>query len=283
MRSHGVPPHLINIVGDYFWGRTLADRDEVQCERSIVCGVPQGSVLGSLLWDLAYDEVLLAALPPGVTVIGYADDTIVVVGAETWQEGRQIANLAVTCVVRVMSRLGLRVARQKTEALYFHDGTHGVPPRVHLEVAGTRVLVGTHLKYLGLHLDGKWNFHGHFDHLAPRMISVANSLGRLLPNLEGPDTRVRRLYAGVVHAVALYGAPVWAGEAAGSRRIQTLMRRAQRRVAIRVARAQGPMRRLRYWRDILRWNFWRACMQKSIEAFEDFGRRGLSPLGYGQQ
>lgn len=70
------------------------------------------------------------------------------------------------------------------------------------------------------------------------MMGVANRLGRLLPNLGGPDTRVRKLYAGVVHAVALYGAPVWSAEALRSRQIQiTILRKAQRRAAIRVIKA----------------------------------------------
>lgn len=75
-------------------------------------------------------------------------------------------------------------------------------------VAGTSVPVGTQMKYLGLHLDGSWSFCGHFERLAPRALRVANNLGRLLPNLGGLDAHVRRLYAGVVHSVLLYGAPI---------------------------------------------------------------------------
>lgn len=83
--AYDIPPYLITIIRGYFQNRKFMyyDRDERLCEREVKAGVPQESVLGPLLWDLAYDCVLRAALPPGATVVGYADDTIVVVGGET--------------------------------------------------------------------------------------------------------------------------------------------------------------------------------------------------------
>ncbi|XP_029660922.1 uncharacterized protein LOC115234221 [Formica exsecta] len=92
------------------------------------------------------------------------------------------------------------------------------------------------LKYLGLYLDAAWSFGGHFELLAPRAESVALSLSRLLPNLGGPDGRVRRLYANTVQAVALYGSPVWADALVANKRGSMLLRRVFRRVAIRVVR-----------------------------------------------
>jgi hypothetical protein len=50
--------------------------------------------------------------------------------------------------------MGLEVASHNTEALFFHDGSHGEPPKAHILVGGTRVEVGPKIKYLGLVLDG---------------------------------------------------------------------------------------------------------------------------------
>ncbi|XP_076764831.1 uncharacterized protein LOC143431778 [Xylocopa sonorina] len=41
---------------------------------------------------------------------------------------------------------------------------------------------------------------------------MAANLGRLLPNLGGPDGKVRRLYAGIVRSMAQYGASVWSDD-----------------------------------------------------------------------
>ncbi|XP_070159469.1 uncharacterized protein [Polyergus mexicanus] len=131
--------------------------------------------------------------------------------------------------------MGLQVAPHKTEALFMHRGEHGAPPaEAHVMVGDVSVRVGDRLKYRGLYLDAAWSFGAHFELLAPRAESVSLSLGRLLPNLGGPDGRVRRLYANTVRAVALYGSP--ADALVANRRGSMLLRRVFRRVAIRVVR-----------------------------------------------
>lgn len=76
----------------------------------------------------------------------------------------------------------------------------------------------------------------HFKLLEPRLERVAGALSRLIPNLGGPRGSVRLAYVRVVHVVALYGAPVWAPQAAANPRIKRIMCRAQRKVAARASR-----------------------------------------------
>jgi len=130
--------------------------------------------------------------------------------------------------------MGLQVAVQKTEAIYFYGKASGKPPSTHIGVGGTSILVGDLVKYLGLLLDGTWTFGHHFDALAPRVEKVAAALARLLPNLGGPRGRVRRMYMAKVNSVALYGAPVWAADLAALRRKKDMLRRIQRCTAARV-------------------------------------------------
>ncbi|XP_072766218.1 uncharacterized protein [Anoplolepis gracilipes] len=78
------------------------------------------------------------------------------------------AETAVAAVVQSITGMGLGVAAQKTEALYFHSKSSGKPPRTHIRVGGTSISVGNRLKYLGLLLDGEWKFGHHFNVLALR-------------------------------------------------------------------------------------------------------------------
>lgn len=119
------------------------------------------------------------------------------------------ANLTVTCIIRAIRDTGLEVAPQKSEApFFFCRGKHGTPPTTaRVTVDGTSIQVGTHLKYLDFYLDATWSFN--FARLVPRAETVAHSLSRLLPNLGGPDGKVRHLYATTVRAVVLYGSSVW--------------------------------------------------------------------------
>jgi len=58
--------------------------------RRITCGIPQGSVLSPILWNVGYDSVLRVDLPPGCKVLGYADDTVVVVVGDSLVEVIQL-------------------------------------------------------------------------------------------------------------------------------------------------------------------------------------------------
>lgn len=221
------------MVRNYFRDRkvTYYDRDAERTERRMSCGVPKGSVLEPLLWNITYDVILRTALPSGCHVVCYADDTMIQAGRRNWGEAIAKANLATGRVVNTIRAVGLKVAPHKTEATFFHNRRHGAPPRAQIRVVDTPVEVGAHLKYLGLHLDSRWTFGKHFRHISPRVERAAMALSRLLPNLGGPAEKVRRLYAGTVHAMLMYGAPIWAEKVVAIRRLRDALRQLQRRVA----------------------------------------------------
>nr|XP_026487868.1 uncharacterized protein LOC113394685 [Vanessa tameamea] len=149
-----------------------------------------------------------------------------------------IAELGVEIVVAKICELGLRIAPHKTEALWFQQWPVGwEPPRSQIiRVGDSNVQVARYMKYLGLVLDGHWSFEEHFKLLAPRIEKAVGAMHRLLPFLGGPREEVRRLYAGVVRSMALYGAPVWSHRLSCARRCKTKILSLQRRVAIRMVR-----------------------------------------------
>ena len=212
LRYHRVPTWLRRTVEDYLTDRAViypGHRGEWN-RREMSCGVPQGSVLGPLLWNIGYDWVLRGDLPDGAGVICYADDTLVLAEGVSHQAAADLATQAVATVVGRIRQLGLEVALHKTEAMCFHGRLNAPRSESHITVGGVRIGVGRTMKYLGLVLDSRWNFKEHFLRLAPRLNRAAAALRRLLPNLSGPNASCRRLYAGVVRSMALYGAPVWA-------------------------------------------------------------------------
>ena len=236
LRYHEVPPYLRRIVGAYLSERYIEypGRGGRVVRKEMSCGVPQGSVLGPLLWNIGYDWVLRGALPPRADLTCYADDTLVTARGETYEEAARLATESVALVVDRMERLGLSVAVDKTEAIFFHGPRTAPPWGSHIVIGGTRVEVRAHMRYLGLVLDSRWDFYEHFIRLAPRLTAAAAALKRLLPNIGGPEENCRRLYLGVVRSMALYGAPVWAETLTAQ--IIALLRRSQRVMAVGVIR-----------------------------------------------
>ena len=46
----------------------------------VIAGAAQGSVLGPDIWNIDYDEILgLSGLPEGASLVGYADDIVLVI------------------------------------------------------------------------------------------------------------------------------------------------------------------------------------------------------------
>lgn len=238
----GFPIYIRNIIGDYLCDRVvefpvLGDRI---MDRSVKAGVPQGSVLGPLLWNLSYDEVLNTRLWPGCHALGYADDTLIVAVAGSVEAAGIKATMQTAAVVNRIQRIGLKIAAEKTEAILFH-GRRKPSYFPVIRVGSEYIEVGRTLKYLGVIFNSRLNFGDHFSYVAAKASGVARSLGRLMPNLRGPSENKRRLYANVVISVLMYGSPVWHDArtpvSASARRRQAPMLRVQRFIALRVVAA----------------------------------------------
>lgn len=71
-----VPEYLRRIIDSYLSERSVVYRTSEGriVRRDVEAGVPQGSVLGSLLWNVAYDSTLRVGREPSCHIICYADD-----------------------------------------------------------------------------------------------------------------------------------------------------------------------------------------------------------------
>jgi hypothetical protein len=203
-----VPVYLKRILGDYFQGRTAETQvGKNRVEVRVTCGVPQGSVVGPLLWNIAYDQVLRLQLPAGAKILGFADDTMILVSGATISELEQKANETLGVVSEEIRKIGLSLAVNKTEAVLFTNKYKFKTPAVMLD--GHPLELKKHMKYLGMVVDHRLLFKEHTAEAAAKAGRTANQLARLMPNVGGPKQLRRRLYVAVMQSVLLYGAPSW--------------------------------------------------------------------------
>ncbi|XP_025157069.1 uncharacterized protein LOC112589141 [Harpegnathos saltator] len=109
-------------------------------------------------------------------------------------------------------------------------------------VDGVCVRVGSTIKYLGLTLDGRWNFGAHFKALAPRVRKAGLALASLTKTQGGSRWHAHRLYVGMVLSTALHGAPIWAPRLMASGRCKALLRQTMRPVVVRTVRGTKELR-----------------------------------------
>ncbi|KMQ92579.1 reverse transcriptase [Lasius niger] len=116
------PSYIRQIIDSYLADRTVwyIGRDGRSHSWPMEAGVPQGSVLGPVLWNLGFDCILdIAEDDENSNILCYADDTLVVVTGRNCELTCLKASILVNRVIDRIRGLGLSVATNKTEAILF--------------------------------------------------------------------------------------------------------------------------------------------------------------------
>ena len=198
-----VPDYLINMVQSYFTDRTIhVGPQDIPLE----CGVPQGSVLGPLLWNVFYNDVALV-LPPKSKLVAYADDLALV----TWGSGVDTtllyAELGALMITTAIEQLRIELAPEKTEAAFLYAPRHAIKHTV--PVLGHKIPVMNDINYLGVTLERGLRVRKHIDVAARKADQQIHCLQRLLKVNSPIEQHVRKLYAGVIMSRIMYAAPAW--------------------------------------------------------------------------
>ncbi|KAL0274344.1 UNVERIFIED_CONTAM: hypothetical protein PYX00_006795 [Menopon gallinae] len=156
LRRRDIPGYIVELISSYLSERIILHGSG---DVAVTAGVPQGSVLGPILWNVLYDYVLRLKLPAGVQAIAYADDLALCAVARTPEEMEVKVNGAIIKILRWMEVNGLALAAEKTEAVCL-SGRKRIRPLV-LRVGGVQVPIKEEVKYLGVTFDKKMTFVPH--------------------------------------------------------------------------------------------------------------------------
>ena len=60
----------------------IYEAEKWSLKEEMTCVAPQGSRMGPLVWNVMYDDFLRMDLPAGTSIVGCADDALVVYAAD---------------------------------------------------------------------------------------------------------------------------------------------------------------------------------------------------------
>ena len=168
------------------------------------CGVPQGSVLGPLLYTLFVLSLRLSGLQ--ARYYTFADDTVLVYKSKDALDLQNMANNDLKHYYYWLLHNKLKINMDKTKYIIFKQ-KNKVVNDIHLQICEHRLTKTNDIKYLGLVLDENLNWNAHVKQIKQRLISMAGALYRCRTFL---TTKAKYdVYNAYFLSVLRYLIPVW--------------------------------------------------------------------------
>ena len=254
LRAKGIQGNLLQLLGNYLQGRTLHVVVNGQASDSlpVEASVPQGSVLGPVLWNIYVDD-LLRQLP---AVSAYADDCTLSFTYPRQDSGRAADDI--NHQLRVIQEWGERwqviFAPEKTQAMVV-SRSPAAGPAVEERICfgGVPLPLQEAIKILGVEVDRGLRFDGHIKHIAKMASHRVSALRRTASFLDRKGRLL--LYKAQIRPYLEYAALSWMSCAAShTKKLDNIQRRAMRLVdaadPVVEAEPASPLDTLEHRRDV---------------------------------
>lgn len=186
LHNLGIRGNAHNLLKSYLTDRTQRVKIDytVSKELPIEYGVPQGSILGPLLFLVFINDLCLLNLPNDSKIVSYADDTALLFSAENWTDTFTLAQTGFDTVTEWLTKNLLTLNTDKTKYMTFSYNILTQPTlNSHSIVAHNCYCSGSSesicmcpklsstntMKYLGITIDRYMNFKAHIETLTARV------------------------------------------------------------------------------------------------------------------
>ena len=198
-------------------------------------GVPQGSVLGPLLF-LIYINDLHNAIKFS-TVHHFADDTNLLVSNSCIKKVQDQINIDLKYLSNWLKANKIALNASKTEVIIFRHRKKPIlyrknptdplrPWKIDIKIDGKRIEPSTHVKYVGVLLDShlEWNYH--VDDLSAKLSRAVGMLAKIRHYVS--TNTLNMIYHGIFSSLLLYGSQIWGQSNSSISKMEKLQNRALR-------------------------------------------------------
>jgi len=212
------PEHIQAIVGCYLKDRIAFSGNHFTW---LGKGCPQGSVLGPLLWIVAYNYLIATLKNSGVAAYCYADDTVIIVGGASPESIANSLTGVLANVSEILQKSGLKLNESKTEIVVFPGGDRKIKKNINLIVHFNRCKLKSRnvMKYLGVYIDTGLTFDNHYAYLEDKCTKLLPKLLSICQNCCGYSNESRRIMLkATIGAMYRYACSVFVHRAEANRR-----------------------------------------------------------------
>lgn len=191
---------------DYLFGRTMkvAYNGALSSSKEITCGVPQGSILGPLLFLLHFNEI--PALLKHCQILMYADDTVLYYHHHNIEEIEKALSEDLSTISTWLeeNELIINLKKGKTEIMVFGTKTrlNKQEREIVVQYQSQPINVTKSYKYLGILLDPSLNMNQHFCSICKKVASRIRLLKKIRPFIT--DLAAVRIYQTLIVPLLTY-------------------------------------------------------------------------------
>ena len=182
--------------------------------KTIQCGVPQGSVLGPLLFLIYINDLPSCIEKSNSTTILYADDTSIILTESNLTAFNLHFNVTFSQINAWFNKNLLHLNLNKTQFIEFKS-KNKLLPTDSLITCNNNLSNVKSTKFLGLIIDDTLNWHLHVEFLLKRL-SKAIYVLRYLKYFLYVET-LKIIYFAQIHSLIRYGIIFWGNSAGGSK------------------------------------------------------------------
>ena len=233
LKIYGIQQDALCLLKSYLTNRSqYVHLDNVKSSHhTVLCGIPQGSVLGPLMFNIFINDIIKASSK--FNFILYADDTTLVSTLENFGTLNNVAELeqAINCEISkisswlVSNMLVLNVAKSKL-MLFFKSSKR--PPKLTLTINGDIIEQVEEFNFLGITVDQIVNWDAHITKISIKLARVIGILHKLKRTFL--QHILCTIYNSLIHPPFIYGLYLWGLKC---RRIKVLQKKAVRILAFK--------------------------------------------------
>ena len=169
-------------------------------------GVPQGSLLGVLLFQIFINDMPKAL--KFCSGILYADDTTIYILGRNVRFMQRKLQSDINQVSMWLKENSLKLNVAKTKLVFFNN--KGLTPYIDIEIDGELIENVKELKFLGITLDCELTFTPHYQNVYKKVSKLLFIMRKLAQFV--PKGLLRHLYYAYFHSIVSYGMYLWGNQ-----------------------------------------------------------------------
>ncbi|GIY81628.1 putative 115 kDa protein in type-1 retrotransposable element R1DM [Caerostris darwini] len=200
-----IPDYLKNIITSFLKDRTAQLNGH---HKDYNRGIPQGSSLGPILWNIFINDLLLIDFGPNTKVQAFADDILLMIKPPAAYYISKECRIALNMLNDWTERNFMTINNSKSIFTILSNKSISRIPTI--KIGNARINYAKQIKYLGIYIDSKLNWNFHLNQTQDKINNLFHKLYRISRATWGLNPKVKKeIYIKVIERIIAYGHEVW--------------------------------------------------------------------------